>query len=83
MTRGRNCGSSPARDPRAVCLDENGAHSTGKPAGCGSLSGTTLPVIILDVTFRPMGLAIWRCYDGVDGDRFTIERKWWKSRHIN
>lgn len=39
-----------------------------------------LPVIILDVTPRPMGLAIWRCYDGKEGDRFTIERKWFNPR---
>lgn len=43
----------------------------------------SVPAIILDVTLRPMGTAIWRCYDGIEGDRFTIECKWWKGTHIN
>lgn len=36
-----------------------------------------VPAIILDTTIRPMGVAIWRCYDGLDGDRYTKEFVHW------
>lgn len=40
-----------------------------------------LPAVILDVTFRPMGICIWRCLDGLEGDRFTQERVWWSTQY--
>lgn len=43
----------------------------------------SMPAIILDVTLRPMGVAIWRCYDGPEGDRYTVERVWWLNKNIN
>jgi hypothetical protein len=35
-----------------------------------------VPAIVYDVTPRPLGVALWRCYDGIEGDRFTMERAW-------
>ncbi len=41
-----------------------------------------VPTVQYDVLLRPMGIAITRDWDGLEGDRFTLERTWFK-RELN